>query len=165
MEKKLSVLLFTLLVSLALAARADEILLKNGDRITGTIINKTGNTLEIKTEYSDKISVKWSAIESFSTTQPVLLTLKNKEEMTGMTEVSPDNTLKIKKEGVYQSEPIPLSEIAEINKKFFSGQVNAGGALFSGNTQRQSYNLNTDLVVRGRDDRVSFGGQFNYADK
>lgn len=45
MEKKLSVLLFTLLVSLALAARADEILLKNGDRITGTIINKTGNTL------------------------------------------------------------------------------------------------------------------------
>ncbi|CAD84082.1 MAG TPA: DUF481 domain-containing protein [Nitrosomonas europaea] len=164
MEKKLSVLLFTLLVSLALAARADEILLKNGDRITGTIINKTGNTLEIKTEYSDKISVKWSAIESFSTTQPVLLTLKNKEEMTGMTEVSPDNTLKIKKEGVYQSEPIPLSEIAEINKKFFSGQVNAGGALFSGNTQRQSYNLNTDLVVRGRDDRVSFGGQFNYAD-
>lgn len=78
MEKKLSVLLFTLLVSLALAARADEILLKNGDRITGTIINKTGNTLEIKTEYSDKISVKWSAIESFSTTQPVLLTLKNK---------------------------------------------------------------------------------------
>lgn len=102
-----------------LTAKADEILLKNGDRITGTIINKTGSTLEIKTDYSDKISVKWSAIESFSTNQPVLLTFKNKEEMTGVTETSPDNTLKIRKEGVYQSEPIPLSEIAEINKNSF----------------------------------------------
>lgn len=152
------------LSAFTLTAKADEILLKNGDKITGTIINKTGNTLEIKTEYSDKISINWSAVESFSTTQPVLLTFKNKEEMTGMTETSPNNTLKIRKKGVYQSEPIALSEITEINKKFFSGQVNAGGAIFSGNTQRQSYNLNTDLIVRGRDDRVSFGGQFNYAD-
>ncbi len=163
MNKKLSLLLSVVLAFFTLMAEADEILLKNGDRISGTILNKTGNTLEIKTEYSDKISIKWSAVESFSTTQPVLLTFKNKGEITGVTETSPDNTLTIKKEGVYQSAPIPLSEITEINKKFFSGQVNAGGSLSAGNTQRQSYNLNTDIVVRGQDDRVSFGGQFNYA--
>lgn len=163
MKSKLLIIFYITAILCSLSAKADEILLKNGDRITGTIINKSGNTLEIKTEYSDKITIKWDSIESFSTTQPVLLTFSNKEEITGITEISPDNTFTVKQEGVYQSEPIPLAEITEINKKFFSGQVNAGGALFSGNTQRQSYNLNTDIVVRGRDDRVSFGGQFNYA--
>lgn len=163
MKNKILIILFIVPAFFSLIVKADEILLKNGDRITGTILNKTGNTLEVKTEYSDKISINWDSIESFSTTQPVLLTFKNKEEITGVTEVSPDNTFMVKQEGVYQSEPIPLAEITEINKKFFSGQVNAGGALFAGNTQRQSYNLNTDIVVRGRDDRVSFGGQFNYA--
>lgn len=163
MKNKILIILFIVPAFFSLIVKADKILLKNGDRITGTILNKAGNTLEIKTEYSDKISINWDSIESFSTTQPVLLTFKNKEEITGVTEVSPDNTFMVKQEGVYQSEPIPLAEITEINKKFFSGQVNAGGALFAGNTQRQSYNLNTDIVVRGRDDRVSFGGQFNYA--
>lgn len=158
MKSKLLIIFYITAILCSLSAKADEILLKNGDRITGTIINKSGNTLEIKTEYSDKITIKWDSIESFSTTQPVLLTFSNKEEITGITEISPDNTFTVKQEGVYQSEPIPLAEITEINKKFFSGQVNAGGALFSGNTQRQSYNLNTDIVVRGRDDRVSFGG-------
>lgn len=162
-SRKLSAAVLIMFIFVVYPAEADEILLKNGDKITGTIINKTGDTLEIKTEYSDKISIKWGAIESFSATEPVLLTFKNKEEMTGTTEIAPENSLAVKKEGVYLTEPIPLAEIEEINKKFFSGQVNAGGALFAGNTQRQSYNLNADLVVRGRDDRVSFGGQFNYA--
>ncbi len=163
MSQKSLIALFVLLAFFVLTVKADEILLKNGDRITGTIINKFGNTLEIKTEYSSKILIKWSAIESIKTNQAVLLTLKNKEEVTGVIETSPDNMLTIKKDGIHQSEPIPLSEVTEINKKFFSGQVNVGGAVFDGNTERQSYNLSTDIVVRGQDDRVSFGSQFNYA--
>ncbi len=163
MTHKLAIASVVALVA-ATAAHADEVLLKNGDRITGTIINKSGSVLEMKTAYSDKLVIKWDAVQSFKTDNPVLLTLKNKEELTGFTDAADGNSLTIKREGVFQSQPIPLSEIKEVNKKYFAGQANAGGMLSGGNTQRQAYHMDGEVIVRGRDDRVTFGGQYNYSD-
>jgi putative salt-induced outer membrane protein YdiY len=148
----------------AFAAQADEVFLKNGDRLTGTIVNKSGSVLEMKTDYAEKIVIKWIAVRSFKSDNPVLLTLNNKEELTGVTSTADGNALTIKRDGVYQSQPIPLTEIKEVNKKYFAGQANAGGMIAGGNTQRQAYHMDGEIIVRGRDDRVSFGGQYNYAD-
>ena len=46
----------------SLGAQADEILLKNGDRISGTVLNKSGKLLEVKTAYAEKIVIKWDAV-------------------------------------------------------------------------------------------------------
>lgn len=51
MKNKILIILFIVPAFFSLMVKADEILLKNGDRITGTILNKTGNTLEVKTKY------------------------------------------------------------------------------------------------------------------
>ena len=163
MKKRKSLQLATLALC-AFAAQADEILLKNGDKITGEVLSKSGESLEIKTDYADKVVVKWDAIETLNSNKPMLVTLKNKQELTGLAGNSENNSMTLKTDGVYQSQPIPLSEVKEINKKFFSGMVNVGGGLSGGNTNRQSYHGDATVTVRGRDDRVILGGLYNYAD-
>ncbi|SJM92603.1 DUF481 domain-containing protein [Crenothrix polyspora] len=155
------------LVTLALCAftaHADEVLLKNGDKITGEVLSKSGSVLEMKTDYAEKVVIKWDAVETLNSSKPMLVTLKNKQEFTGLAGNSENNSMTLKTDGVYQSQPIPLTEIKEINKKFFSGMANVGGGLSAGNTTRQSYHGDATVTVRGRDDRVVLGGLYNYAD-
>ena len=65
------------IVLLALSAvfagvlRADQVSLKNGDRLTGTIVNSDGKTLVLKTEAAGVVTIQWSAIEAITSTQPL----------------------------------------------------------------------------------------------
>ncbi len=153
-----------ILIALSLPTHADEVLLKNGDKISGTILSKSGSVLEMKTPYADKVVIKWDAVDTLKSDTPLNVTLKDKQELTGLADSSGNNSMTLKSEGVYDSHPIPLSEVAEINKKFFSGSANFGGGLSGGNTERQNYHGDANAIVRGRDDKVMLGGQYNYGD-
>lgn len=41
---------------------ADQVSLKNGDRLTGTIVKSDGKTLVLHTDYAGDVNVNWSAI-------------------------------------------------------------------------------------------------------
>jgi hypothetical protein len=43
--------------------RADTLLLKNGDRLTGTIKVSEGKDLTMKTDFAGEIKVHWSSIQ------------------------------------------------------------------------------------------------------
>ncbi len=162
--KSKHLLQLTVVALCSASTHADEILLKNGDRLTGTILNKSGKFLELKTDYAAKVVIKWEAIKTLKTDKPLDITLSDKQELTGVVNTAADGSLTLNSQGVYQTQPIALQNIAEINKKFFSGGVNLGGNLAGGNTNRNSYHGDADVILRGRDDKVSFGGQYNYAD-
>ncbi len=155
---------FAALAICAFAAQADEVILKNGDKITGTVLNKSGSVLEVKTDYAEKVVIKWDAIETLNSSVPMTVTLKDKQELTGLAGAGQNGTMTVKSNGVYDSQPIPLSEVEEINKKFFTGSANFGGGLSGGNTERQNYHADAGVVVRSRDDKVTLGGQYNYGD-
>jgi putative salt-induced outer membrane protein YdiY len=53
------------------AAFADQIVMKNGDHLTGQILRSDGKTLLLKTDYAGKISLKWPEIEAIVSTQPL----------------------------------------------------------------------------------------------
>lgn len=158
------VLQFATLALCAITAHADEVLLKNGDKISGTVVNKSGDSLEIKTDYADKVVIKWDAVQTLNSSKPMTVTLKDKQELTGLANAAADGTMTLKSDGVFNTQPIPLNNVAEINKKFFSGSANIGGGLADGNTTRQSYHGDANILLRGRDDKVAFGGLYNYAD-
>lgn len=65
------------------AARADEVTLKNGDRLTGTIIKSDAKTLDIKTEFAGVVTIQWSAITSISSTEPLHLGLSDGQVIVG----------------------------------------------------------------------------------
>jgi len=70
--------LFTLAVAfVALAAapsmHADTVVLKNGDRLTGTAVKLDGGKLTFKTPYADAIVITWDQVTSLITTDALVL--------------------------------------------------------------------------------------------
>lgn len=55
----------------ASAARADQVVLKNGDRLTGAIVKKQDAGLTIKTEQMGTVTVPWDQVESVAADTPV----------------------------------------------------------------------------------------------
>lgn len=51
------------LLACTVQATADTLKLKNGDRLTGTIVKADEKALVIKTEYAGPITVNWDAIQ------------------------------------------------------------------------------------------------------
>src|SRR5437016_2479172 len=64
-------------VLLVSVGRADQITLTNGDRITGSIKSSDGTALTIKTDYAGELTVKWEAIKSISSDQPLYVSSKD----------------------------------------------------------------------------------------
>jgi small nuclear ribonucleoprotein (snRNP)-like protein len=78
-----SVLLMAVLCFLVVSARADQVTLKNGDRLTGTIVKSDAKIMLIKTEFAGEVSVQWDAVTSITSTQPLHLGLKDGETVVG----------------------------------------------------------------------------------
>ena len=60
-----------LVCCLANAAWADLVVLKNGDRVTGSIIKKDGKNLVIKTDHFGIVTTPWDQVESVKADKPV----------------------------------------------------------------------------------------------
>ena len=55
----------------ATALFGDQVILKNGDRITGTIVKKDGGDLVIKSDFFGTVTTKWDQVESVQGDTPV----------------------------------------------------------------------------------------------
>src|SRR5271170_1378045 len=62
---------------------ADQIVLKNGDRLTGTITKSDDKTLLIKTEFAGDVTVQWPAVQEITSTQPLHVSLANGKTVAG----------------------------------------------------------------------------------
>src|ERR1700694_438059 len=65
------------------SARADQVTLKNGDRLSGAIVKADGKTLILKTDYAGDLTLKWSAVDAFTTAEPVHVALAGGQEVRG----------------------------------------------------------------------------------
>ncbi|MBI4893989.1 MAG: DUF481 domain-containing protein [Acidobacteria bacterium] len=66
-----------LLAALALPALADRVSLKNGDRLTGSIITADDKTLTLKTDFAGEIKIDRATIAGIQTDKPLNVTLKD----------------------------------------------------------------------------------------
>jgi putative salt-induced outer membrane protein len=62
---------------------ADQVVLKNGDRLTGTITKSDEETLLIKTEFAGDVEVQWPAIREINSTEPLHVALSNGKTVVG----------------------------------------------------------------------------------
>ena len=62
---------------------ADQVVMKNGDRVTGSIIKKSGNDLTIKTDKFGIVTTTWDQVESVTSDKPVNLVLQDGRTVQG----------------------------------------------------------------------------------
>ncbi len=62
---------------------ADQVTLKNGDHLTGTVVKSDGKTLVLHTEFTGDVTVQFAAITQITTDQPLHVTLSNGQIVVG----------------------------------------------------------------------------------
>ena len=147
----------------SLGLRADQITLKNGDRVTGTVVKKDGKTLTVKTTAFGVITTPWDQVGSVTTDEPVSVELSGGRALNGVIEPGPAATEVITPVGRH---PILLEDVtairnAEEQDKFqrllappwnglWSGALTLGIAGTQGNAETLSLNvdLNASRVTR-----------------
>jgi hypothetical protein len=78
-----SVLVLVVLCLLGVSARADQVTLKNGDRLTGIIVKSDAKILLIKTEFAGDVSVQWDAVTTVVAPETLHLGLKDGQTLVG----------------------------------------------------------------------------------
>lgn len=81
------VTLLVVLVGLSSSLFGDQVMLKNGDRLTGTVVKSDGKTLVLHTDAGGDVTLKYDAIQEIKTDQELHVSLKG-----GKTAVGPVST-------------------------------------------------------------------------
>lgn len=63
---------------------ADQVTLKNGDRLTGAIIKSDAKLLVIKSDFAGEVSIQWDAVTSIQSSQPIFIGLKDGQTIAGL---------------------------------------------------------------------------------
>lgn len=143
----------------AIPALADQVSLKDGDRLTGTIVQSDGKTLVLHTEYAGDLTLKWDAVKGIESSEPLHVELQNGKTVVGPVSTS-DDTVKVATTSGEVAAPVgsvkALSQQATYEKlehpgllEGWKGGVNAGFSLTGGNSQT------TNLAIGFLADRQS----------
>jgi hypothetical protein len=84
---KLTLAIFLSLICLASLGRADVATLKNGDRVTGTLVMIKGGTLQLKTDNLGVVSIPMAKVATYSVDKPVAVVIKGQEPVYGTLEL------------------------------------------------------------------------------
>ena len=68
----------------AASALADQVTLKNGDRLSGTIVKTDDDKLEMKSEFAGDVKLPWSAVGAIVSAEPLHIALKNGQTIVGI---------------------------------------------------------------------------------
>src|SRR6266849_1362310 len=99
-----------LLVSLPLIA-ADQIVLTNGDTITGVIVKKDGAKLTVKSEFLGEVAMPWSAVKSIRGDSEVFVQLASGEIVKGKIASSGDQLQVVSAAG---TKAAPMAQVAAV---------------------------------------------------
>jgi len=148
----------------AVSIRADQIMLKNGDRLTGTIVKSDDKTLLIKTELAGDVNVQWAAVTSITSTQNLHLGLKDGQTVvgtvttsdgkfdvatktTGNVEAPKDTVVTVRNDAEQQSADAEIERLRNPHLlDFWSGFIDTGLSDTSGDSSTLSFTLAAKAV-------------------
>lgn len=142
------------------AGYADEIRMRNGDRISGEVITLKDDAVTFKTSYAGTLTIKWDEIEKLNTDAPVKVGLKDETLVNAKIGDGEDGKLKLDMAEPGQALEVNISDVAVINPGppppavAISGHVDVGFSKADGNTQTQ--NLSSDGEFSARSDTNRF---------
>jgi hypothetical protein len=96
-------------VLLAIPALADQVVLKNGDRLTGSITKSDGKVLVIKTDYAGDVTVKFDAIQSITSAGDLNVSLGGKTVVGPVTTSGDDVVVATKTAGLVEAPKVSVT--------------------------------------------------------
>jgi hypothetical protein len=140
-------------LSLIPAVWADQVVLKNGDTITGSIVKKDGAKLTIKSEFLGEVSMPWSAVKTVTSDAALHVVLPSGETAVGKITTTGENLDVATPAGAKSA---PLAGVTNIRNdaeqhtfdrmlhpglgQLWTGSLDMGLALARGNARTETFN-------------------------
>ncbi len=152
---KFSLLLACVFMFCCAYALADQVSLKNGDRLSGTIVKSDGKTLLLHTDYAGDVILKWDAIQAIQSSEQLHFELQDGKTAVGSVATSDDKLEITSTTGATVEAPKSnlktlrnYAEQAAYEKTRHAGLLqdwkaglNVGFALTGGNSQTENLSL------------------------
>ncbi len=156
------------------SAQADQVVLKNGDRLSGSIVKSDAKSLTFKSEFVGTVNIPNDAIEQISADQPLNLVLKDGQTVVGTVatkdgklevHTTDTGTVSVARESVdtIRSKEAQAAYQQEIERlknprllDMWSGTADAGLALARGNAETATFNLGISAARTTPRDKISF---------
>jgi putative salt-induced outer membrane protein YdiY len=146
---------------------ADEVVLRNGDRLTGTIVTMEEGILTLSTLHSGEVKIQWPEIQHLAADKPLKIQLHDTVDAPDWrewlyTHYAMMESLRISADG-----PLSFESIKAINPPppiRYQGTLNLGGNRTQGNTDTQALNASTRWTLRSDRHRILIDGKYNYGE-
>jgi putative salt-induced outer membrane protein len=153
--RKVEFVAVIVILGLASTAFADQITLKNGDHLTGTVVKSDGKVLVLHTEFAGDVTLQFAAITQITTDKAMHVALKNGQTVVGPITTSDDKLEVAGKSGAPVEAP-KESVVAIRNDadqiayekalhpgllEGWNGAANIGFSLTRGNSQTENLSL------------------------
>lgn len=147
------------------AVNAEQVSLKNGDRLTGTILSMDMKKLVLKTAYAGEVPIDWDSIEQFSSEQPLVVTKTDQKIVTGTVKSEGANYVVTTAQG---DQTVPKADVAAMRSpadqavyekslhpgmlEGWTGGGNLGLAIARGNSETTNLALGFDALRKTSSD-------------
>jgi len=147
--------LLAVLFSALVSCYADQVSLKNGDRLSGTIVKSDAKTLLLHTDYAGDVTVKWEAVQGIQSGEPLHVELQDGKTAVGPVTTSDDKLqIATKSSGTVEATITTVkslrndAEETTYEKSLHPGLLqawntglNIGFAVTGGNSQTKNFSL------------------------
>jgi putative salt-induced outer membrane protein YdiY len=149
--------LFAALLFAQTAASAAVVTLKNGDRITGEVVESNGTSVRVKTEFLGEVEISWDAVTAIESSDPLHVSSSDGQVLVGPVATRGDSfqvtsansgTVTVPKAQIayVRNEASQLAYEAEVERlrnpkltDFWRGYFDANLALTSGNAETKTF--------------------------
>jgi putative salt-induced outer membrane protein YdiY len=146
---------------------ADEIWLKNGNRITGIVKRMEDKVLIFETSYAGEISIKWDEITAVTTDSSIEMVLDDDTSFLGSMEPAPEGQIELQLvDETVERLAVDLSEVKAINPTpperglEIKARLNIGVKVETGNTDKEEYDVDGRVSLRSEKNRFIFYGEY-----
>jgi len=152
----------------SLVVNAEQVTLKNGDKITGTVVKSDGKTLVLKTDYAGDLSISWASIQDLSSDKKLYVATPDKKLVSGTVATkdadlvvsTPSGTVDVPKVSVslIRSEGEQAAYEASLHpalSRNWEGGANVGFSLSSGNSKTKNFNLGFNADRPTTNDKIT----------
>jgi putative salt-induced outer membrane protein YdiY len=156
----MAIVLLCLVLCSVSSVRADQVLFKNGDRLTGKVEQLVDGMLTLDSDLAGRVTVDMAGVETFSSDVPVDVHFVDGRTVHQQVIVSEPGSVTIPPE-----RKVAIDDIASINpppkpKPKWAGDISAGYTSTHGNTRTDAASASANLGKRTEKDRTTLSADY-----
>jgi len=159
LQKLIVVLTVVLFVT---AGYGDELVLTNGDRRTGKIVNLVGGKMLFKSDVAGEVTVQLANIQTLSSDEPIMVNLKDKTGLNQKLVSAGAGRFGVAGSDSMKAQEFAVADIVSINKPApkWTGDVSVGITSTHGNTKTEMISANANATKRTDKDRMTVSADY-----